>query len=82
MADTFRLMLQLKKWLFAPDANLEYCRCLLVRLVHQKCVLHQDAYRNILYTERPSHAHFLSCKTTEDRSSGYAELCAPKTVPT
>lgn len=27
-----------EKWLSAPDANLERCRCLLVRLAHQKYV--------------------------------------------
>lgn len=40
----------------------------------------KDAYRNILYAERPSHAQFLSGKTTVDSSSGYAELCAPETA--
>ena len=63
------------------DGNQERCRRLLVRLVHRKCVsCTKDAYRNILYAERPSHAQFLSGKTTVDSSSGYAELCAPETA--
>ena len=74
-------MLRLKKWLSAPDAYQKCCRSLLVRLVHQKCVsCTKDASRYILYTERPSHEHFLSGKTTVARYSGDAELCAPKTA--
>ena len=81
MTDNSRLMHREKKWFSTPDANPECCRDLLVRLVHQKCVsCTKDASRYILYTERPSHAHFLSCKTTGDYSSRYVELCAPKTA--
>ena len=75
------LMLRVEKWISVPDANQKCCRCLLVRLVHQKCVsCTKDASRYILYTERPSHEHFLSGKTTVARYSRYAELCAPKTA--
>ena len=36
MTEDSRLILRVKKWLSAHGANLQRCRCLLVRLVHQK----------------------------------------------
>ena len=82
MTEDSWLKLRVKKWLSAPDANQECCRCLLVRLVHQKCVsCTKDASRYILYTERPSHAHFLSCKTTGTTLSGMQNYAHLKQFP-
>ena len=36
MTEGSRLILRVKEWLSAPEANQERCRCLLVRLVYQK----------------------------------------------
>ena len=78
MADTFRLMLQLKKWLFAPDANLEYCRCLLVRLVHQKCVSCTKMRTGIFCTQKGLRTHIFypvkQLKTALPGMQNYAHL--------
>ena len=79
MTEDSWLMLWLKKWISAPDANLEYCRCLLVRWYTRSAFPVPKMRPGIFCTQKGILTHiFYPVKTTGDRSSvcmqNYAHL--------
>ena len=79
MTEDSWLMLWLKKWISAPDANLEYCRCLLVRWYTRSAFPVPKMCPGIFCTQKGLRTHiFYPVKTTGDRSSvcmqNYAHL--------
>ena len=81
MTEDSWLMLWLKKWISAPDADLEYCRCLLVRWYTRSAFPVPKMRHGIFCTQKGLLTNiFYPGKTTVARYSGDAELCAPKTA--